>query len=169
MAGRMVTHCPSPLVQSPLLDSLLQCAALGMTLHHRDANRGTLNFLESTVSYSLKLQSNVASGSSLDDNERADVAALERAILHEGRPLVTNLAQALLGDLPAYRLDSGNGSIAGGAFLPELAMSRAADAVDTAAIDIGARARQKRVPSDVAQPRGKGGFQLVGKEIHSGI
>lgn len=110
MAGRMVNYCPSPLVQSPLLNSLLQCAALGMKLYHRDANRGTLNFLESTVSYSLKLRS---SGPSLDANGQADMAALERAILAEGQPLVINLAQSLLGDLPAYRLDSGSGSIAG--------------------------------------------------------
>lgn len=123
MAGRMVNYCPSPLVQSSLLNSLLQCAALGMKLHHRDANRGTLNFLENTVSYSLKLRSS----SSLDVNEQADIAALEQAILAEGQPLVINLAQALLGDLPAYRLDSGSGSIAGVLFYlnqlcPELLM-----------------------------------------------
>mmetsp|Transcript_12452 Transcript_12452/g.20136 ORF Transcript_12452/g.20136 Transcript_12452/m.20136 type:complete len:371 (+) Transcript_12452:248-1360(+) len=123
MAGRMVNYCPSPLVQSSLLNSLLQCAALGMKLYHRDANRGTLNFLESTVSYSLKLRSS----SSLDVNGQADIAALEQAILAEGQPLVINLAQALLGDLPAYRLDSGSGSIAGVLFYlnqlcPELLM-----------------------------------------------
>ncbi|KAL7536651.1 hypothetical protein ACHAXR_009842 [Thalassiosira sp. AJA248-18] len=109
MAGRMINYCPSPLVQSSLLNSLLQCAALGMKLHHRDANRGTLNFLESMVSYSLKLRSS----NSLNAMEQANVAALEQAILKEGQPLVINLAQALLGDLPAYRLDSGGGSIAG--------------------------------------------------------
>ena len=123
MAGRMVNYCPSPLVQSSLLNSLFQCAALGMKLHHRDANRGTLNFLESTVSYSLKLRSS----NSLDAIEQANIAALEQAILADGQPLVINLAQALLGDLPAYRLDSGNGSIAGVLFYlnqlcPELLM-----------------------------------------------
>ena len=123
MIGRMVNYCPSPLVQSSLLNSLLQCAAIGMKLHHRDANRGTLNFLENTVSYSLKLRSS----SSLNVNEQANIAALEQAILSEGQPLVTNLAQALLGDLPAYRLDSGSGSIAGVLFhlnelCPELLM-----------------------------------------------
>lgn len=123
MIGRMVNYCPSPLVQSSLLNSLLQCAAIGMKLHHRDANRGTLNFLENTVSYSLKLRSSTA----LDANEQANIAALEQAILAEGQPLVINLAQALLGDLPAYRLDSGSGSIAGVLFhlnqlCPELLM-----------------------------------------------
>ena len=109
LAGRMVSHCPTPLVQSMLLPSLLQCAALGMKLQHKDANRGTLNFLENIVSYSLKLRSS----SSLDVNEQANIVALERAIVAEGQPLVINLALALLGDLPAYRLDSGSGSIAG--------------------------------------------------------
>ena len=41
------------------------------------------------------------------------MAALEQAIMKEGEPLVITLAQALLGDLPAYRLDHGSGSIAG--------------------------------------------------------
>ena len=109
LAGRMINYCPSALVQSPLLNSLLQYAAIGMKLHHRDANRGTLNFLEATVSYSLKLRT----ASALDANEQASMAALEQAIMKEGEPLVINLAQALLGDLPAYRLDHGSGSIAG--------------------------------------------------------
>jgi transportin-3 len=109
LAGRMINYCPSALVQSPLLNSLLQYAALGMKLHHRDANRGTLNFLEATVSYSLTLRTS----SALNANEQASMVALERAIMAEGEPLVINLAQALLGDLPAYRLDSGSGSIAG--------------------------------------------------------
>jgi transportin-3 len=123
LAGRMVSHCPSPLVQSSLLNSLLQCAGVGMKLHHKDANRGTLNFLESTVSYSLTLRSSAT----LDAIEQANIASLEQAIVAEGQPLVTNLALALLGDLPAYRLDSGSGSIAGVLFYlnqlcPELLM-----------------------------------------------
>lgn len=109
MAGRMVSNCPGPLVQSNLLNSLFQCAALGMKLHHKAANKGTLNFLESTVSYNLKLRSS----GSLDANEQANMAALERAIMSDGQPLVINLAQALLGDLPSYPLDYGSGSIAG--------------------------------------------------------
>eukprot|EP00986_Skeletonema_menzelii_P008176 scaffold3367_cov142-Skeletonema_menzelii.AAC.2 len=109
LAGRMINYCPGPLVQSPLLNSLLQYAALGMKLDHRDANRGTLNFLEATVSYSLKLRT----ASALNAIEEASLAALEKAILAEGEPLVINLALALLGDLPAYRLDHGGGSIAG--------------------------------------------------------
>jgi transportin-3 len=123
MAGRMMNICPDPLVQSNLLNSLLQCAAIGMKLSHRDANKGTLNFLESTVSYSLQLRSN----RDADAKDQANMAALERAIVADGQPLVINLAQALLGELPASRLDSGSGSIAGVLFhlnqlCPELLM-----------------------------------------------
>jgi transportin-3 len=109
MAGRMMTICPSLMVQSNLLNSLLQCAAVGMKLSHRDANKGTLNFLESTVSYSLELRSNPTA----DANSQANLAALERAIIADGQPLVINLAQVLLGELPTSRLDNGTGSIAG--------------------------------------------------------
>ena len=111
MAGRIMTTQAFQrlLVQSNLLNSMLQCAAIGMKLSHRDANKGTLNFLESTVSYSLELRSNPAPSA----NDLIIMAALERAIIADGQPLVTNLAQALLGELPASRLDSGSGSIAG--------------------------------------------------------
>ena len=56
LMGRAITHCPDPLVTSPLLLSLFQCAAVGMQAVHRDANKGTLNFLENAVSYGLRLR-----------------------------------------------------------------------------------------------------------------
>lgn len=121
LAGRAVTHCPEPVVSSPLLRSLLQCAAVGMELDHRDANSGTLNFLEGTVKYGLKLQSGAAVAASAGANAAPNGGAnhvacreaLEGAIVAEGQLVVTNLAGALLGDLPLYRLDNGRGSIAG--------------------------------------------------------
>jgi hypothetical protein len=57
----------------------------------------------------LELRSNPAA----DANEQANMASLERAIVADGQPLVINLAQALLGELPTSRLDGGSGSIAG--------------------------------------------------------
>ena len=109
MASRMINICPGPLVQSNLINSLLQCSAIGMKLSHRDANKGILNFLEATVSYSLELRSNP----DVDKDDEANMAALERAIVADGQALVINLAQALLGELPVSRLDSGSGSVAG--------------------------------------------------------
>ena len=104
LMGRMVSHCPGPLVTSPLLPSLFQCAAVGMGLDHRDANRGTLNFLENTVSYGLSLR---------ERNQPEWQQALEQVLATEGRAIAQNLALALMGELPSYNLDSGNGSIAG--------------------------------------------------------
>jgi transportin-3 len=88
--GRMMNYCPSLLVASPLLPSLFQCALVGMQLDHRDANRGTLNFLEAAVA-------------------RVDTS-------HANLPLesvVSHLMRALVGELPAYSIDTGSGSIAG--------------------------------------------------------
>jgi len=115
LAGRMMCKCPEPLVLSPLLVGLLQCAAVGMQLQHRDANRGTLNFLENTVSYGVSVVKSAKAGgsSSTGYSDNSCKEALERAIVSDGQPIVNNLAKALLGDLPAYRLDYGNGSIAG--------------------------------------------------------
>jgi transportin-3 len=94
--GRMMNYCSAPLMASPLLPSLFQCAVVGMQLDHRDANRGTLNFLEAAVG-------------------NMDAATTNLAILN-ALPLdtiVSQLLKALEGDLPAYSIDSGSGSIAG--------------------------------------------------------
>mmetsp|Transcript_5376 Transcript_5376/g.15682 ORF Transcript_5376/g.15682 Transcript_5376/m.15682 type:complete len:1111 (-) Transcript_5376:959-4291(-) len=112
LAGRAMTHCPEQVVISPLLNSLLQCAAVGMELDHRDANSGTLNFIEGTVSYGLRLQ-RVGGGGAAVEAHQACREALEKAVVAEGQPLVTNLASAILGDLPLYRLDNSRGSVAG--------------------------------------------------------
>jgi transportin-3 len=104
LMGRMVSHCPDPLVTSPLLQSLFQCAVVGMQLDHRDANKGTLNFLENTISYGLSLR---------ERNKPECQQALERVLISEGQAVATNLARASMGDLPAYSVDHGHGSIAG--------------------------------------------------------
>jgi len=104
MMGRMVNHCPIPLIMSPLLRSLFQCAAVGMQLDHRDANKGTLNFIENSISF----------GNSLKEQNYPDCQqALERVLADEGQPIVNNLVRALTGDLQAYNVDAGSGSIAG--------------------------------------------------------
>jgi transportin-3 len=104
LMGRMVSHCPDLLVTSPLLQPLFQCAIVGMQLDHRDANKGTLNFLEHTISYGLSLK---------EQNKPECQQALERVLVSEGQAVVQNLTLALLGDLPAYSVDTGHGSIAG--------------------------------------------------------
>jgi len=88
LAARTMAHCPEPLVLNPLLHSLLQCAAVGMKLDHRDANSGILTFLENTISYGLSLSPTTAAGA----EKQAVRQALEQAVVAEGQPIVTNLA-----------------------------------------------------------------------------
>jgi len=104
MMGRMISHCPEPLVMSPLLRSLFQCAVVGMQLDHREANKGTLNFIENSISYGLILK---------ERNRKELQQALESVLVNEGQYVVKNLILCLMGDLPAYSVDTGNGSIAG--------------------------------------------------------
>ena len=91
--GRMVNHCPDPLIKSPLLQSLFQCAVVGMQLDHHGANKGTIRFLESTISYGLLLR---------EQNKPDCQAALEQVLSQQGQAIVNNLARAMMGDLPAY-------------------------------------------------------------------
>jgi len=105
MMGRMMSYCPEPLVTSPLLRSLFQCAIVGMQLDHRNAHKGTLNFLENSISYGLSARER--------NNIPGGQQAIERVLADEGQSIVNNLVLSLTGDLPACNLDSGNGSIAG--------------------------------------------------------
>jgi len=93
LMGRMVTYCPDPVVASPLLRSLVQCAVVGMQLQHSGANKGTLKFLENTISYGLQLR---------ELNKPESKAALEQVLSQEGESIVVNLVRAMMGDLPAY-------------------------------------------------------------------
>ena len=111
LGARMMSNCPEPLVMSPLLNHYLKYASEGMKLDHRDANSGTLNFIENTISYGLTLRDEVAQRPS--PNQLACKGMLEKAIVSEGQAIIINMAASLLGDLPLYRLDNGRGSIAG--------------------------------------------------------
>ena len=93
LMGRMMRYCPDPVVLSTLLQSLVQCAVVGMQLVHQGANKGTLQFLEDMISYGLSLR---------EMNKPDCQEALERVLSQEGQKIVLNLARALTGDLPAY-------------------------------------------------------------------
>jgi len=107
LSGRFMTHCPEPLVVSPFFRKIIQRAVIGLHIHHREANKGTLNFLENTVAFGL----NIGQSAVLVSEECK--AAFQEAIIGEGPAIVHNLAHALLGDLPSYSLDHGSGSVAG--------------------------------------------------------
>jgi transportin-3 len=111
LADRMVSRCPALFFCSPLLHSYIQCASVGMKLDHRDANRGTLTFIESVLGYGLDL-----SDPSKNNGNNANGAckdALEKVISTEGEQIVRNLVLSLKGELPCYRITYNSGSIAG--------------------------------------------------------
>jgi transportin-3 len=87
LMGRMMSHCPDPLARSPLLQSLFQCAVVGMQLDHHGANKGTIKFLEHTISYGLSLR---------EQNKPDCQAALEQVLSQEGHSVVANLARAMM-------------------------------------------------------------------------
>lgn len=93
LLGRVVNHTPDPLVLSPLLQAMIQCAIVGMQLDHEGANKGTLRFIEDAVSYALALR---------EMNKPQSMAALEGILSMEGQSLVVNLCRALVGDLAVY-------------------------------------------------------------------
>ena len=93
LMGRMLTYRPDPLITSPLFQSLFQCAVVGMQLDHHGANKGTLKFLEHSISYGLSLR---------EQNKPNIKTALEQVLSQEGPGIVGNLARAMMGDLPAY-------------------------------------------------------------------
>ncbi|CAJ1966823.1 unnamed protein product [Cylindrotheca closterium] len=104
LMGRMVSYSPDLLVASPLLPSLFQCAIVGMQLEHKDANKGTLNFLENTITFGLSLR---------ERSQPQCQQSLGQVLLSEGPGIVRNLILSLIGDLPAYSIDRGHGSISG--------------------------------------------------------
>lgn len=99
--GRMVKYCPEPLLNScasvdDILSRLVQLTIVGMELDHKAANRGTFNFLQHFVAYGL---------------ENSSAENVKEILRQRGDAIVTNLVRALTGDLPAYCIDGGSGSI----------------------------------------------------------
>jgi transportin-3 len=93
LLGRMVSHCPDPLVQSPLLESVIRCAVVGMQLEHHGANRGVLKFLESIIAFDVELR---------DQNNAESQAAVERVFAKHGQAITFNLTRAIIGELPLH-------------------------------------------------------------------
>jgi hypothetical protein len=97
-----VDYLPAALFRSDLLEQTIRCAIVGMQVHHREANKGVLNFLEKAISHGLAM--------GIPENERA---GLERTIAANGEGIITAICLALSGDSPLFFLDAGNGSLAG--------------------------------------------------------
>ena len=80
-----------------------------MKQDHRDANRGTLNFLETSFGYGMQLRKTISS----DPSNGICMEAIEKVVTAEGQQIVTNLILSLVGKLPCYRVACNQGSVAG--------------------------------------------------------
>jgi transportin-3 len=93
LMARMISYCPDPIVSGPLLKPLFQCSSVALQLQHPGANRGTLRFLDSTLSFGLELR---------DQCKPEARASIENVISEEGQAIVSNLSRAMTDDIPAY-------------------------------------------------------------------
>ena len=91
LIGRMVSYCPDPLVHSPLLESVLLCAVVGMQIEHHGANRGILKFIENIVTYGAEINVQVKPQSQ---------AAIEHLFSAHGQAITSNLTKSIVGELP---------------------------------------------------------------------
>jgi len=103
LLSRFIKYCPVKLFQGgEFLGQALKCAVVGLQVHHRDANKGVLNFFENTLQFGLETQ--------IGQLERQ---GLERAITMSGEDIVKGSCHALMGDTPLFFIDTGSGSLAG--------------------------------------------------------
>jgi len=113
LGDKMIQCCPQSFIPCPMFLPFLQCAAVGMKLDHRDANRGTLAFLDSVFSFGLTLHGNGNVNGNSGVSHNGCNQPLEHAVAQEGKHITNNIILALIGELPLYRIACDNGSIAG--------------------------------------------------------
>ncbi len=116
LAVRMIEKSPRIFVCTPsLFQGFLQCATVGLKQDHRDANRGTLNFLESAFQHGVDLQKQMKAASAQSNNVQLQTSktCLEQAVVAEGQNIVDCLIRSLLQELPCYRVACNKGSVAG--------------------------------------------------------
>ncbi|KAJ1449981.1 armadillo-type protein [Pelagophyceae sp. CCMP2097] len=120
LVARFLSYCPDPLVGSPLLGEVLRCGVVGLRLEHREAHQGVLHCFERTVSTAL-------CGAPGHRSAEGPAAPASEERMHHHRTLLFKLfvqdglgeqiavgvLGALTGDLPAYALDEGHGSLIG--------------------------------------------------------
>ncbi|GMI37553.1 hypothetical protein TrRE_jg13068 [Triparma retinervis] len=103
LLSRFIKYCPNSLFQGgDFLGQALKCAVVGLQVHHREANKGVLNFFETTFQFGLDNQ--------IGQLERQ---GLERAITMSGEDIVKGSCHALMGETPLFYVDAGSGSLAG--------------------------------------------------------
>jgi len=110
LAGRMIQFCPDIFVGSKTFDSFVQCAKIGMVQPHKDANRGTMSFLDNALDYGIAMHSSPGGGGNASAFEN-----FGNVLSREGKLISMNLIFSLIGELPYYQVasTSSSGSISG--------------------------------------------------------
>ena len=109
LVARFISYCPDPLLQSPMLASVLQCGVIGLRLEHREAHQGVLHCFEKVIS----------AGDPTPDGwtpQLAEQRELVRQVISQplaGKPIVEGILRSLTGELPAYAVDESHGSLTG--------------------------------------------------------
>ena len=111
LAGRMVQCCPEAFIASTMFHPFIQCATVGMRIDHRDANRGTMTFVDHALAYGIMIQD--VQPARAHTHQQESRQSLEHAIAQEGKNIASNLILALTGELPCYRITANSGSVAG--------------------------------------------------------
>lgn len=117
LVSRYLDYCPDELVASALLASILQCGLVGLALEHREAQRGVLHCFERTAVVALSAQHQQEQASRRDQapTPRAirRIEVVKRLLVDAGlgRDIAASILKSLTGELPAYALDEGHGSL----------------------------------------------------------
>lgn len=120
LASRFLDYCPDTLVgNADLLANILRCGVVGLALEHREAQRGVLHCFERTVVVALAAWQHAnAPAAAQDDGRRVDdhrAHRLRQLLVDRGlgREIADGVLKSLTGNLPAYALDEGRGSLVG--------------------------------------------------------
>lgn len=92
LVERVVNYIPGSLTDRIMVSSLVRCATIGMQVDHKGANKGTLKFIASLLSFGL--QARGATSPAFN--------AVEHALTENGPMIVRHLIRALSGTLPCY-------------------------------------------------------------------
>lgn len=113
LASKMIQFCPEVFVASPMFLPFLECATVGMKQHHKDANRGTMTFLDHAFSFGLTIKSCSDASFGIGGRILECKHSIEDSLSKVGCTIARNLILSLIGELPYYRIVSNSGSVAG--------------------------------------------------------
>ena len=99
LLARYLDNCPTQLISSPQLGVLIEAGLTGLQLHHREATKGILHFIEKFI----------AATHLVSDTFKK---AIEKMVVDMAPRLLLILFKSLLlGELPSYVLHESSGSL----------------------------------------------------------